>query len=551
MSAFSAAQELPMGRKRGAKGEGRRLRLVAPPMNPISYLETNVLLCEDNLDALPQIPSECIDLIYLDPPFFSNRQYEVIWGDEAEMRSFRDRWRGGIKNYIDWIKQRAVELQRVLKPTGAVYLHCDPHASHYLKVMLDGIFGGENFRNEIIWKRTSAHSSAKRFGPVHDVILVYGKSKNVEWYGSTVPHDPEYVEGFFRQVEPDSGRRFHANVLTGSGTRRGDSGLPWRGYNPTEHGRHWAVPGKMIDQLGLEGLTLHEKLDALDAAGRIHWPQRGAGYPRLKYYEDELAGQPAPDVWTDIRPVGRSKERQGYPTQKPEALLERIIMASSREGAVILDPFCGCGTTVAVASRLRRKWIGIDISPTAMRVIRRRLNRDHIYDFRIDGLPETEDDLRKLEHFEFQNWVIDVLHGKHSPRKVGDMGIDGYSFLELAPIQVKQVDRVDRPELDKFETAVRRDGKQKGYIVAFGFSKGAHDEVARARDEGLEIGLVTVATLLDNPHDQPLRADLPELTRELLESARTAAARASFRPEPPPRRPEELEASIEAEAKVG
>jgi hypothetical protein len=391
-------------------------------------------------------------------------------------------------------------------------------------VMLDKVFGGANFRNEIIWKRTSAHSGAKRFGPVHDTILFYGKSSDVEWFGSTVPHDPEYVEGFYRQTDPETGRRFHANVLTGAGTRRGESGLPWRGYDPTAHGRHWAIPGKMIQHLNLDGLSLSERLDALDTAGRVYWPKKTDGSPRVKYYADELNGQTTPDVWTDIRPVGRSRETQGYPTQKPEGLLERIISASSKRDDVILDPFCGCGTTLTVAERLKREWIGIDISPTAVRVMRTRLQRQGVYPI-VYGLPETEDDLRKLQHFEFQNWIIDVLHGTHAPRKSGDMGIDGYSFFERLPIQVKQSDSVGRNVIDNFETAIRRDGKDRGYIVAFSFGRGAHREVARVKAEGLNIALVTVATLLNNPEDEPLDPKLDELTAQLLASAREAAAK--------------------------
>ncbi len=498
-------------------------------MTPVNYLETGVLFCADNADRLVEFPDQCIDLVYLDPPFFSNRRYEVIWGDEAEMRSFRDRWRGGIRNYLDWVRVRAMELHRVLKPTGSLYFHCDPHASHHVKVMMDGIFGGENFRNEIIWKRTSAHSSAKRYGPVHDVLLFYSKTAACTWNPHYQDYDEGYLDRYYRHDDGD-GRLYFPADLCAAGIRGGSSGQPWRGFDPGAKGMHW--------KFAIDGL------ERLDAEGRIYWPKRG-GWPRYKRYRDELKGKVLADVWTDIDPVNaKARERVGYPTQKPIALLDRIITASSNPGDVVLDPFCGCGTAVASASRLGRQWIGMDISPTAVRVIRRRLNRDHIYDFRVDGLPETEDELRALEHFEFQNWVIDVLHGKHSPRKTHDWGIDGYSFFELAPIQVKQIDRVGREDVDTFQTAIRRDGKNKGYIVAFGFTKGAVDEAIRAKADGLEIGLVTVATLLDNPVDQRLRDDLDDLTRELLESAKRAAAKASYRPEPPSRRPEELEESL-------
>ena len=344
------------------------------------------------------------------------------------------------------------------------------------------------------------------------------------------PFEEDYVEENYRYTEAETGRRYRRGDLTAA-KPGGDVSYEWHGAKPYK-GRYWAYS--------------RENMDRMLAEGRIEF--RKTGMPVFKRYLDEQPGVPLQDVWTDIRLHAGSGERLGYPTQKPEALLERIIAASSNEGDIVLDPFCGCGTTVAVAERMGRKWIGMDISPTAMRVIRRRMNRDHVYDFRIDGMPETADDLRKLEHFEFQNWVIDVLHGKHSPRKVGDMGIDGFSFFELDPIQVKQVERVGRETVDTFETAVRRAGNQKGYIVAFGFTGGAWDEVARAKSAShpLEIGLVTVADLLDNPLDSPLRANLPDMTRGLLELARTAAAKASFRQEPPRRKAEELAASLEA-----
>jgi DNA modification methylase len=493
-------------------------------------------MCEDNLNSLAQLPADCIDLIYLDPPFFSNRKYEVIWGDEAEMRSFRDRWRGSIQHYLDWMRPRAHELHRVLKPTGSIYFHCDPHASHYIKVMLDGIFGMGAFRNEIAWKRFSAKNDPKRFGRSHDLIFFYSKGKNHTWNVQYGPFEEDYVEENYRYIEAETGRRYRRGDLTAA-KPGGDVSYEWHGARPYK-GRYWAYS--------------REKMDKMLAEGRIEF--RKTGMPVFKRYLDEQPGVPLQDVWTDIRLHAGSRERLGYPTQKPEALLERIMIASSNAGDIVLDPFCGCGTTVAVAARLQRKWIGMDISPTAMRVIRRRMHRDHYYDFRIDGMPESEDDLRKLEHFEFQNWVIDRVNGKHSSRKSGDMGIDGYSFFDLFPIQVKQVERVGREDVDKFETAVRRDGGNKGFIVAFGFTKDAWDEVARAKTgpNPLEIGLVRVTDLLDNPLDRPLRANLPDLTRQLLESARTAAAKASFRPGPgpPPVKPEELEASIEAHAGV-
>jgi hypothetical protein len=287
-------------------------------------------------------------------------------------------------------------------------------------------------------------------------------------------------------------------------------------------------------------------LERLYADGRILL--RRDGLPRkdgLKVYLSEVEAPALQDIWTDIILAPTTSERLGYPTQKPEALLERIISASSNPGDIVLDPFCGCGTTLAVAERLQRRWIGIDISPTAVRIMRRRLNRQGAYDFDIFGLPESAEDLKELKPFEFQNWVIDALHGVHAPRKVGDMGIDGYSFLERLPLQVKQSEKVGRNVVDNFETAVRREGKHKGWIIAFSFTKGAIDEAARAKADGLEIGLMRVATLLDNPTDEPLRAGLKALDVELLKLAREAAKRGVVSA-PPQRTAAELIASDRA-----
>ena len=454
------------------------------PMAPIGYLETGVIFCADNLDRLPEFPDECVDLVYLDPPFFSNRQYEVIWGDESEVRSFEDRWEGGIRHYIDWMRPRVAEMHRILRPTGALFLHCDSHAGHYLKVMLDDIFGQSNFRNEIIWHYKFRMMKNKRvLNRKHDTIFFYAKS---EAHRIEPPIEPWTRDEIIRVRK--------------------------QAIYKDEGGREWI------------------------------WMPGGKGHSKNKpkYLDDIIAeGKALDDVWDMPIVTSSAKERLGYPTQKPEALLDLIVGMSSEPGGIVLDPFCGCGTTVAVAERLHRKWIGIDISPTAVRLIKRRMFREGA-EVRTDGLPETEDDLRKLKHFEFQNWVIQTLHGTHAPRKTNDMGIDGYSFFERLPIQVKQSDKVGRNVVDNFETAIRRDGKHKGYVVAFSFTRGAHEEAARARAEGLEIALVTVTTLLDNPIDEPLRPNLDDLTRHLLELAKQAAARATLREAPPPRGAEEL-----------
>jgi len=463
----------------------------------VAPLDTGVLYCDDNLDRLGELPSESVDLIYLDPPFFSNRVYEVIWGDEAEVRSFEDRWEGGIQHYVGWMRERVEEMHRLLKPTGSLYLHCDPHASHYLKIMLDQIFGGAQFRNEVVWKRTSAHSSAKRYGPVHDLVFYYGRTKTVTWNAPRVEYEQAYLDRYYKYDDGD-GRLYWRADLTGAGIRHGASGQPWRGLDPSDKTRHWMVPP--------------DELDQLDAQGLIYWPAGGTGWPQHKRYREDLKGRAVDDVWTDIDRINpRAAERLGYPTQKPEALLERIIAASSNRGDVVLDPFCGCGTTVAVAEQLRREWIGIDISPTAMEIMQRRLWNQSRLVPTIIGTPETLDDLKRLKPFEFQNWVVNKIHGSHSPRKVGDMGIDGFTFLDRSPVQVKQSESVGRNVVDNFETAIRRAGNDTGYIFAFSYTKGAVEEAARAKwEERLDIRLVRISALLKPEDQRPVPLRRPE-----------------------------------------
>lgn len=452
-------------------------------MDSAIYGETGVIHCADNLEALGLLPDKHVDLIYLDPPFFSNRRYEVIWHDEAEVLSFEDRWKGGMREYVDWMRKRIDELHRVLKPTGSLYLHCDPSASHYLKVMLDERFetpGG--FRSEIIWKRSSAHSDTKQgrkqHGRIHDVILFYTKGENWTWNPVYIPYDSEYVDGFYKHVEPGTGRRYRLGDLTGpGGASKGNPEYEVMGVT-----RYWRYSKKKMQELIEQGRVIQVKPGAV---------------PAYKRYLDEMPGVPLQDVWTDISPVAaRGKERLGYPTQKPEALLERILASSTDRDQIVLDPFCGCGTTIAVAQQMQRRWIGIDISPQAAAIMKRRVDGFGA-NATVIGLPETIEDLRELGHFEFQNWVIDFVDGVQRRRRSGDLGIDGYSDFERHPIQVKQSDSVGRNVVDNFETAIERDGKDIGYLVAFSFSKGAYDEAARSREVGqTSVHLVRVADIL-------------------------------------------------------
>lgn len=403
-------------------------------MTYAGHLETSVLFCGDNLQRLVELPDESVDLIYLDPPFFSNRTYEVIWGDEAEIRSFEDRWEGGIQVYINWMRERVIEMYRVLKPTGSIYLHCDPTASHYLKVMMDGFFGVNNFCNEIIWSYKRYTAASNRFQRLHDVLLFYSKSKDLS----------------FNDMREEYGEK---------------SGKADSHYKQDVDGR-W-----------------------------FRWQKRKGQDPYKVYLSTE--GRRMGDVWELPLINASSKERLGYPTQKPIALLERVIAASSNPGDVVLDPFCGCGTTLAAAQRLGRRWLGIDISPTAIGLVKRRIEKEGATNIKLVGMPVSVSQLKALKPFEFQNWVIQRLNGTHSPRKSGDMGIDGYSFMDHLPIQVKQSERVGRNVVDNFEVAIERYGKESGFIVAFSFGRGAREEVARVRGaKGLDIKLITVEDLL-------------------------------------------------------
>lgn len=376
----------------------------------------NTLYYGDNLKILREyIKDESVDLIYLDPPFNSNRNYNVLFKDESgaeadsQITAFEDTWHWNasaeetyrelvlagddvskmieafrsfigtnqMMAYLVMMAVRLKELHRVLKPTGSLYLHCDPTASHYLKVLLDTIFGAQNYLNEITWVRTSAHSSANRYGGIHDTIFLYSRSSRYVWNKIFTPYTNEYIQTFFDEVDSD-GRRYKRADLTGAGTRNGESGEPWRGIDVTAKGRHWGVPGNVVEKLvGLEAaqrLSTAEKLNALDKFGRIHWPKKEGGVPRLKQFPEDMPGIPLQDVIVDLRPIHNlAAERLGYPTQKPVALLERILSASSNEGDVVLDPFCGCGTTIAAAQKLNRQWIGIDITHLSIALQKYRL----------------------------------------------------------------------------------------------------------------------------------------------------------------------------------
>lgn len=499
-------------------------------MRHSAFIDTQVIYCGDNLDQLQRLPDNCVDLIYIDPPFNSNRNYEVFWDEKRERRAFDDRHES-TQAYIDFMRPRVVELARVLKLTGALYFHCDWHASHYIKVLLDQVLGERNFVNEIIWKRQSSHNDAKQgskhLGRVHDTILMYSKSRDYFFRHLYRPYDPEYVEGFYRFTEPETGRLYQLGDLCAPGGGAPSKGNPH--YEFLGVHRYWRYSEQRMQRLFEEGKIVQTRPGAV---------------PRLKRYLDEGKGVPLGSVWDDIGPVqGGAQERIGYPTQKPLKLLERIIEISSKEGDIVLDAFCGCGTALVAAQSKGRQWIGIDISPTACRVMAKRMRdscgitesetlwKSH-RGFVVRDLPWTEDRLKKLPPFEFENWAVVAIGGLPNATKVGDMGIDGrifpvtsipktrgagdrFAFMDdWYPVQVKQKDRVGRPEIDSFEAVMTREDRTLGYFVAFDFTADAEREIRKFRDRsGREIRLLKVAELIDMDHQRMITKKPPASVR--------------------------------------
>lgn len=420
----------------------------------------NTLYFGDNLEVLRRyLKDESVDLVYLDPPFNSDQNYNVLFQEQdgsrsaAQIHAFQDTWQwdkaasatyhevvesGGqlslamqafhtilgssnMLAYLSMMAPRLKELHRVLKPTGSIYLHCDPTASHYLKVLMDAIFKAENFRSEVIWKRTSGHSDARRqFGDQTDTLLFYGRGANTKFNICYVPYSEAYVKSHYSSVDRD-GRRFTTRDLR-SPHPRPNLTYDYKGYKPHPNG--WSVS--------------LERMKELDKAGLLYFPESKEGRIRIKRYLDEMPGTTIGNLWDDISPLNsQAQERLGYPTQKPEALLERIINASSNEGDTVLDPFCGCGTAIAAAQRLNRRWIGIDITCLAISLIKHRLHNafgDGIKDaYEIKGEPVSESDARELaesDPYQFQWWALGLVNARPVEQKKGaDKGIDGRIFF--------------------------------------------------------------------------------------------------------------------------
>lgn len=431
----------------------------------------NKLVLGDNLEVLRALPSESVDLIYLDPPFFSNRHYECIWGDRGEVRSFEDRWAGGIEHYIAWLRERVQEMHRVLKSTGSIYLHCDHHADAYIRVyILDPIFGNGNFVNEVVWEYDGPQSpSPIKFATKHDTIYRYAKDIGQNAAYELMGTEVKPVEKFKQDAD---GR--------------------W----------YYTIP---------KGDYSEESIKRLASEGRVEYGKNGK--PRIKKFveiapdgENVVQPKKLSDVWkiTSLGLAANSKEKIGYPTQKPEALLERIIKASSNEGDIVLDPFVGGGTTVAVANRLHRNWIGIDQSAQAVRVSENRINNQGLETpFEVVLHKYGYNDLFTMDPFKFESWIVQQFGGVPNVKQRGDLGLDGRTS-DGTPIQVKQSEGIGRNVIDNLKSAAERydrtryqaaieSGKPVAYLIAFSFGKGALQEVARLRLENrIDIKLVRV-----------------------------------------------------------
>jgi site-specific DNA-methyltransferase (adenine-specific) len=460
----------------------------------------NTLYYGDNLGIMREhIADESVDLVYLDPPFNSARDYNVLFKqakkdeNQAQITAFTDTWQWSKRRYDEFFDDhrnarlfplmnslhgilgnsemmayllmmapRLLELHRVLKPTGSLYLHCDPVASHYLKIVLDVVFGPQHFINEITWKRTSGHPDAKRkFADVADILLTYAKSDGYKFSPQYKPYAEDYIGRFYNNADAD-GRRWMSDNLV-SPNPRPNLTYDYKGYKP--HGYGWKVS--------------RAKMEQLDREGRLIFPSTPSGRIRVKRYLDEMPGMPAPNIWDDIKPVQpHSQERMGYPTQKPLALLDRIINASSSPGDMVLDPFCGCGTAVVAAEKLGRRWIGIDITHVALDLMIARLaenfglKRDQDYD--VLGDPKDAHSAHKLfeqSPKQFEIWAVGLVAGVPQPEKSGDRGVDGKVYfmdleekLQFAVVQVKG-GNLTPGVLRDFAHVIERDGAAMGFFI--------------------------------------------------------------------------------------
>jgi site-specific DNA-methyltransferase (adenine-specific) len=528
---------------------------------------SNTLYYGDNLQVLREhVADESVDLIYLDPPFNSNQDYNVLFAErdgtksQAQIKAFGDTWRwdaGAARTYQDVVEQggavsdvmrafrtflgdsdmlaylammapRLVGLRRVLKPTGSIYLHCDPTASHYLKILMDAVFMPQNFRNEIIWERTTGRKAGKQYGRVHDTLLFFCQGDQNTWNAPTIPQTDESAQGHDLLTDDDG--RYRLSDLTGAGQG------PARTFNGQSieppAGRHWGYEQAGIDKLWNEGRIVFSR----------------GGKPRLKTYVKDLAGISVRDIWTDIPPLNSAAaERLHYPTQKPEALLERIITASSNEGDVVLDPFCGCGTAVAVAERLKRRWIGIDITHLAITLIKHRLENAYTgrAQYAVVGEPVSVSDAKELaasDPYQFQLWALGLVGARPSELKKGaDKGIDGRLFFHDDPngdtkqiiISVKAGEHIGSAFVRDLVGTITREKAEIGILISM--AEPTRDMRKEAASTGFykspwgthpRIQLLTVQELLDGkridyPPSQQVNATFKKAKKATAASAET------------------------------
>jgi DNA modification methylase len=530
------------------------LRKTAGPIDTLARMSENVLYYGDNLDVLRRwVKNESVDLVYLDPPFNSNVDYNVLFAEHgtragAQIRAFEDTWRwddsaarafqdavmhGGkvadcmrafqtflgssdMLAYLAMMAPRLVELRRVLKKTGSLYLHCDPTASHYLKLLLDAVFGPENFGGEIIWQRTTAHSDGaqgrKRYGRIHDVLLYYTAGPSWTWNPVYLEHDPDYVASKYRHVEVGTGRRYRLDNITGpGGAAKGNPSYEVMGVT-----RYWRYSRDRMEQLIKDGRIIQT---------------RPGTVPQYKRYLDETPGVPLQDLWTDIRPINsRAQERLGYPTQKPVALLERIIEVSSNPGDVVLDPFCGCGTTIDAAQKLVRRWVGIDVTHLAVGLIKHRLRDTYALEagsgYQVVGEPTDlsgAEELARTDPYQFQWWALGLVGARPAEGKKGaDKGIDGrIFFFDEGPSQVKQIilsvkaGKVNVSHVRDLRGVVERENAAMGVLISLETPTGPMRTEASSAGfydspwDGIHprIQLLTIYDLLELGH----RIDAPPL----------------------------------------
>lgn len=540
----------------------------------------NRLYYGDNLDVLrTHVRDESVDLVYLDPPFNSNASYNILFksptgaGADASIEAFDDTWSWGpaasaalmditesgnhalhvlmqavrtaigenaMMAYLAMMAVRLVELHRVLKPTGSLYLHCDPTASHYLKLVLDAVFGAENFRTEIIWKRTFAHGNVGRtYGDVTDTIFFYPKTARYVWNQPFRQVAGERIAVKYPSMDPD-GRRWQSVTLRNPGLR------------PNLHYPYTASNG-VTYQPHANGWSCNiERMRKYDREGRLHFPVRADGALRLKMYADESSGERLQSLWDDIPPISsRALERLGYPTQKPRALLERIISVSSNPGDIVLDPFCGCGTAVDAAQKLGRRWIGIDVTHLAIGLIEKRLREGYgdAVDFETIGAPRDLASAQRLaedDPHQFQAWITLKLGGWPwmGGKKGADRGIDGYFYyvgadgrVETGVISVKAGNRINPAMVRDLWGVMQRDGHRLGLFVSAAVpTRGIEQEAAGHGLITTEFGrfpalqLFTLAELFQDraPRLPPLVSPHRRAPRVETRASHQPGAQASF-----------------------